>query len=485
MALGDVDYGLYGLVGGMTAFIAFFNGVLASAIGRFYAVSVGAARTATDKEAALRECRAWFNTAVSIHAIVPIVLIMVGYPIGVWAIESFLTIPADRVSDCVWLFRFVCFSCFVGMLNAPFVAMYTAKQYIAELTIYSFVQTTVNVVFLYYMVSHPGVWILKYGIWACCVSFVPQIVIMVRAVAVFPECRFERRLMFRLDRFKRLGAFAGWQMVGIASGRLRSQGMAILINKFFGPSVNAAMNVGQTVNGQANSLTSSMMGAFSPAITNAYGAGDYARMRTLVFAMCKFGVLLSMVFAIPLLLELPEILRIWLKNPPSCASGFAGLYLVLMLMENATVGHMIAINASGRIAWYQVCMGGVSLLALPIAFVMALMGMDPYLAVYSVMVTVAAYTAIRLFFARLLVSLPISRWLSGVLFPTLALCACTVALGCLPRLLMPASIGRIIITSFACELVFIPLTWTIALSKDERAFFSEKVVSRIRELLER
>ena len=43
-ALGQVDYGLYGVVGGLTVFIAFLNSILATSIGRFYAFSVGAAQ---------------------------------------------------------------------------------------------------------------------------------------------------------------------------------------------------------------------------------------------------------------------------------------------------------------------------------------------------------------------------------------------------------------------------------------------------------
>ena len=41
MALGEVDYGLMGVVGGLTAFISFLNGIMASGVGRFYALSVG------------------------------------------------------------------------------------------------------------------------------------------------------------------------------------------------------------------------------------------------------------------------------------------------------------------------------------------------------------------------------------------------------------------------------------------------------------
>ena len=120
MALGQSDYGLYGVVGGLTAFIAFFNGLMAAAVGRFYAFSVGQAKVAGTQGEGLEVCRQWFNTAVLIHTAVPLVLIAVGYPVGMWAVESFLTIPPERVEACRWVFRFVCLSCFVAMVNVPF-----------------------------------------------------------------------------------------------------------------------------------------------------------------------------------------------------------------------------------------------------------------------------------------------------------------------------------------------------------------------------
>ena len=82
-ALGVTDYGLYGVVGGLTVFIGFLNGTLAGANARFYAISIGKARVAENKVAALEDSRKWFNTAFSIHTILPAILIAIGYPIGV------------------------------------------------------------------------------------------------------------------------------------------------------------------------------------------------------------------------------------------------------------------------------------------------------------------------------------------------------------------------------------------------------------------
>ena len=163
MALGKTDFGLVGLIGGLTAFITFLNNLLASAVGRFYAVQVGASRKIVDPTAAINECRKWFNTALSIHTVVPIILMLFGYPIGRWTIENFLEIPIDRVMDCVWVWRFTCASCLIAMFNVPFQAMYTAKQEIAELTIYSFATTTLNAIFVCYMASNPGYWLLTTG----------------------------------------------------------------------------------------------------------------------------------------------------------------------------------------------------------------------------------------------------------------------------------------------------------------------------------
>ena len=49
MALGEVDYGLMGVVGGLTAFVTFFNGVMASGVGCVYFIANCKARVAAYK----------------------------------------------------------------------------------------------------------------------------------------------------------------------------------------------------------------------------------------------------------------------------------------------------------------------------------------------------------------------------------------------------------------------------------------------------
>ena len=103
MALGETDYGLYGVVGGLMAFVGFLNGLMAQAISRFYAFTVGAARVAATAEAGVDECRRWFSIAVMIHVALPVVLIAIGYPVGVWrsrASSRFLRSGSEPASGC-------------------------------------------------------------------------------------------------------------------------------------------------------------------------------------------------------------------------------------------------------------------------------------------------------------------------------------------------------------------------------------------------
>lgn len=478
MSLGQTDFGLYGVVGGLTAFIAFFNGLISSAVGRFYAFSIGKASVAKDASAGLEDCRRWFNTAVCIHTILPIVLMIVGYPIGEWAVRHWLTIPPDRINACVWVFRFACITCFISMVNVPFTAMYNAKQYIAELTIYSFVQTTVNFFFLYFMVTHPGDWLAKYAFYACCLSVVPQLIICARAFVVFPECRLRLNYWFDFRRFKELGGFAGCQFLGGIATLLRSQGLAVLINKNFGPNMNAAMSVANNVNYHTSTLATAMQTAFYPVITSAGGAGDYVRMRMMAFKACKLGVIFSLIFVIPLSLELPEVMRIWLVNPPNGSIEFCWCMMAVLLIDESTYGHMIAIAARGRIFCYQFVMSIVSLSVLPLTWMIIAKGGGIWGIGGVLVVTMTASTVLRIGFARWLVGMSIRYWVRRVALPILLLAVFVGASGWCMRLVLGASALRVVCTTLVTCALFFPLVWLFVFDADEHKFICDRIGKR-------
>ena len=189
-ALGDEDFGLFGLIGSLTIFMSFIDIQLAQALNRYYAVAIGQANATDDKGAALEEGRSWFTCGVLIHIIVPLVLMLAGLLIGTHAIKAgWLVIPASKVDTCVWLWRFVCLSSLIGMINTPFYAMFLARQCIVELTAYSLASTLIKTIFVFVMTLIPMDWLLWYGLGICVIQILQPIVIFWRAYIVFPECR--------------------------------------------------------------------------------------------------------------------------------------------------------------------------------------------------------------------------------------------------------------------------------------------------------
>ena len=138
-ALGQTDFGLYGVVGSVIFFVTFFNTVLSMSMTRFYSFSIGAGKNMKESDAH-NDLKGWFNTALSIHICLPLILITIGYPICAYALDNWLVIPPERMQSCVWVLR-MSFACaFVSMVSAPYVAMFTAYQYITELVVFNLLQ---------------------------------------------------------------------------------------------------------------------------------------------------------------------------------------------------------------------------------------------------------------------------------------------------------------------------------------------------------
>lgn len=473
MALGKVDYGLFGVVGCLTVFIAFLNGILASAVGRYYAYSVGESRN--NPVEGLRKCREWFTAAVSIHSVVPLVLMVVGYPIGQWAVENWLTIPVHRVGECVWIFRMTCVTCFMGMVSVPFVAMYNAKQYIAELTIYTFATTTLNVVALYYIASHPGDWFLKYGIWSFALTILPQIIIATRACFIFPECRLIRSCLFSRWHIKRLCNFAGWNLFGALGNLVKGQGMAILVNKSYGPAENASVTIANSLSAHADSLSSSLVWSMAPAITNACGERNMALVASLMHRTCKFGALLTVIFAVPLLLEVDEVMYLWLKNPPPAAAALFVCIIITTILEKMTTGHWISVAANGKIALYQMSVGTVTMCSILVAWAFMHFGHGVISVGYALVIDRLIVGTIRIVAVQLIVGIHCQYWLWRILLPIAVTCAAGLVAGWVPTSLMQQSFLRVCATTICVEAILVPLAWFYVLDKSERNFLAMKM----------
>lgn len=477
-ALGQVDFGLYAVVGGMVVFLSFFNIQLAGAISRYYAYSIGQARALDSRDVGLESCRAWFTTAVMIHTVVPFVLVALGWPIGIYALcHGWISVPLERLNACLWVWRIVCVSSFFGMISVPFQAMYTAKQYIAELTIYSFFQTIIRTSFIYYMTTNPRDWLVLYALAMGIIVIAPQVAICIRAYFVFDECRIIPKVFKEFNRVKQVASYAIWTAIGGIGYMASHQCMGILLNNFYGARIAGAFGVSQTMSSEASSLTGALQSAFQPAITTTYGAGDAVTMRIMAFRVCKVGTILTLMFAIPMALEIDELLHLWLKEPPPYSESLSLCALAFIVIEKLTSGHIIAVNASGKIAKFQMVRGALRTLVIPLAIIPAYVGWGPVAATVALPLSVLLVDLGDVYLARSRVGMSFHLWIKDVVIPVTLLILLEFLVGYIPHFILPASLVRIVFTSMVVLGSMIPLVWFIVLSANERMAIKQRLVA--------
>lgn len=470
LGLGAVDLGLFAVVGTIITFITFINSVMSQSASRHLAYALGKGE----------DVRQWFNASLSVHTLVPLLLVLVGYPIGTYVVAHGLTIPPERMNACQWVFRLSLFNAFFSMVSVPFGALYIAKQRIAEQSLYGVAATCLNCVLAYLLLSWQGDRLVFYSASVTAISMLILVIYLVRSWCIFPESHLDFSAWLDRAKVKALFSFASWNALGAFGWLVKNQGLVVLTNKFFGPAVNAAMGVAQQVGNQVNSLSQALMNALTPEIVSTEGAGDRARMLRLSMGANRFSSLLLFVFAFPLCLEMDYVLKLWLTTPPDWSVPFCQLTLLGMFFNNLTTGHAIAMGANGRIAAYQATMGGMMVMSLPIAYVGCRLRFEPWIVLAVSACVLGMLSLGRVFWARRLVAMPVRPWLTGIVLRFALLIAVELVVLLPVRAFMAASFSRLCVISVLSGALTLVGAALFILSKQEREFLVAKIRMRVR-----
>lgn len=117
--LGETDYGIYNVVGGVITMLAFLNNSLASTTQRFLSFELGK-KAGKSKE--------FFKTSISLYILLSLILLVVGETLGLWFVNEKLVIPKERIfaANCIYQFSIVSF--IFTVLSAPYNAAVIAHE---------------------------------------------------------------------------------------------------------------------------------------------------------------------------------------------------------------------------------------------------------------------------------------------------------------------------------------------------------------------
>jgi O-antigen/teichoic acid export membrane protein len=288
----------------------------------------------------------------------------------------------------------------------------------------------------------------------------------------------ETRYLFFWDRslFYKIISFAGWSLFGSFATVLKNQGVNIILNMFFGPTVNASKAVAAQVEGATSSFVSNIQTAIKPQIIKSYAINNISYLNTLVFTGAKFSYYLILCISLPIILETEYVLQIWLKTVPEYSVMFVRLSLIIVLIDTLSVTLMSSIQATGRIRLYQVVISSLLISILPISFVFLKMGYPPTIAYFVSLVVFVIILVARISIVSKYVKFSISDYLKNVVLISLLV---TVISFMIPYIIVysfDSSIKRLVFTILFSILSVVLTVYFVGMDKIEK----EKIIFIIR-----
>lgn len=467
-ALGVEDYGIYNVVGGFVAMFSMISASLSSSVGRFLTFELGKG----DVDALKRV----FSTSLSIHVVLSVIIVLLAETVGIWFLNTHMTIPKPRLYAANWVFQASVFTFVVNLWSVPFSASIVAHERMSAFAYIGILDIVLRLLMVLF-IAYSGLAfdrLIVYALLLVAIVCLMQVIYWRYCYRNFEECRI--CMHFDTQYWKAMSSFAGWNFIGCTAVLLKDQGVNVLLNLFIGPVINAARGIAGTVNNVLSSFSGNFMTALNPQITKSYAAGDYDYMFSLVERGSRFSYYILLIFALPVLFETEFILTLWLKSYPEHTANFVRLILIVTLcdiLSNTLINLQLA---TGKLRNYQLAVGGMLLMNFPFSYLCLNFGYPPESTLIVAFVVSVCCLLLRLIFLRTMVGLSVKKFLRKVCMNVLLVTFVAAIIPFLIYIQMSDSIVRFflicIVTVFCSSFAI----YFIGCTNNERLFIKNKLL---------
>lgn len=464
-ALGASDYGVFNLIGGIIAMLSFLNAAMAASTQRYLSFYRGKADATMQRKV--------FANSFLIHFFIGILIICLLEGLGAFLFNGFLKIPVARLSAAKFIYHFMSLTVFFTVLSVPFTAALNARENMTWTALVNVFESFLKLGIAILLLRLNSDRLILYGVLTAGISIVSFTLYSIYCLRKYDECSITTQSDYEFILVKELTFFAGWNLFGTLAGVARIQGLAIVLNIFFGAVVNAAYGIANQVSGQLVFFSTTMMRVLDPQIMKSEGANDRQRMLRLSMMGSKFCFFLLAFVAIPCIFEMPGLLTLWLTNVPNYTVTFCNLILIAMLTNQLTIGLQSAFQATGKIKFYQAIVGTVLMLNLPIAYILLRMSFPFYSVLISYIMIELIACIIRVIMLRKIAGMSatlfVRRVIAKEIIPiAISLITCYIIVHFVKSFEL-----RFLITGVLSSLAFAVSIYLFGLCKDEKDLINQ------------
>ena len=468
--LGVEDYGISSVVGGVISMFTFINAAMVSSTQRYLNFEL--------VRGDANQLRSVFSTSLQIHALIALAIIVLSETVGLWFLNEKLVIPEARMTAAMWVYQCSILSCAVSIMSTPYNAVIVAHEKMSAFAYISILDVSLKLLVVYLLVVLPFDKLIILAILNLLVQLFIRYIYTLYCHRHFPESYFQFR--FNKTLFKEMFGFAGWSFWGNLAAILYTQGLNMMLNIFFGPIVNAARGIAVQVQSAVQQFVGGFQTALNPQITKNYASNNLPQMHSLMFRSARFSFLLLFFLSLPVLMETNFILTLWLKTVPDDAVIFTQIMICISLIYTTANPCIIANQATGKVKIYQMVVGGILLLILPISYVVLKLGAPAYsvFIVHFCIESLAQFS--RMYMLRKLIHLPLWQYMKNIYIPIVSTVAIAIILPLVVRMQFAEGWLRFLAVGFTCVLSVGASSYFIGFTKQERVFFLDKSLRLLR-----
>lgn len=388
--LGSTDFGIYNVVGGIVGLFVFVNSALSYGTQRFLNYHM-----ADENHEVLKKI---FSAAFLNHLLIAVIIVIISESIGLWLLHNKLVIPEARMFAANWVFQLSIIAAALLVIRSPYNAILIAHEKMDVYAAISIIEVTLKLLLVIALKYASYDKLIVYAVLILLVSITVNLIFQFYCRYSFRECKITLHRDFVL--YRKLFSFSSWAFLGGAGHALSFQGVNIVLNMFFGPSINAARGISFQVNNVVIQFLSSFQLAVKPQMVKRYAENRIGEMFSLLFSGIKFSLILVWLILLPVYIEIDYLFTLWLGEYPEYTVVFARIVLIRNLFLCFETPLTTVNGATGENKLFNITTAFLLFLSLPLSYVFLLVGFSP-ISVYIIdLLIYLVMTVIKLFLLK-------------------------------------------------------------------------------------
>lgn len=472
-ALGLEDFGIFNVVAGAISMLSFLNVAMTNASQRFMSFAQGRGDIKTQNSI--------FNISIRLHFFIAVVIVLFLEILGFFLFDGILIIDQTRIEVAKLVYHIMVASTFLTVIGVPYDAVINAHENMLMVAVLRIIEVALKLAIALFITLSLLTFdkLLIYSFLMALIYAVLYVIRLIYCHKKYIEVSLDVSSKVDTSLLKEMGSFAGYTFIGSVSSVVANYGQGIIINMFFGTTVNAAQGIVNQLSGQLAAFSTTMLKALNPVIAKSEGAGDRAFMLKATMLGSKGAFFLMVFLYIPAMVEMPYIFALWLKNVPEYAVIFGRLLMVKILIEQMYSTLSTSISAVGNIKVFQIFGSILSFLPLIVSYYLFFLNFEPFI-LYVVFILFTILKLINtVYFAKLKCDLKIIEYIKLVFLPCLRIILILTILTLIPTFILNEGVYRLLLILFVSFISFVLVVWKIELKEKERSYILTFIKSKI------